>query len=227
MPNNPQGWPGQRQSDMQDWSFRKYHVGLDEGATNTNPVTAENVLIGAGPARLKQVESDFRDQVFPIGMIRSANVGQQKMVQQIREIGSRRAYVISASASGNLSLSRVMYSHVSLLRAVTMANNDQENLDNPAGKPEGTPFADNQDSVAEATSKREFYINMQAEIFDRPMGLLFYFLDQRNQPYGAFYTEDTMVRNHNLAIQPGGVALQEQMNAVFDRAMPVAIQAGG
>lgn len=227
MPNQPEGWDGQRQSDMQDWNFRKYHVGLDEGATNTNPVTAENVLIGAGPARLNQVGAGWTDKVFPIGMIRSANVGQQKMVQQIREIGSRRSYVISSVATGNLSLSRVMYSHVSLLRAVTMANDDQDNLDNPAGLPEGDPFADSQESVAQATANREMYINMQAEIFDRPIGLMFYFLDQRNQAYGGFYCEDTMVRNHNLSIQPGGVALQEQVNAVFDRAMPVAVQAEG
>lgn len=227
MPNDPEGWPGQRQSDMEGWNFRKYHVGLDEGATNTNPITAENVLIGAGPARLAQIEENFRDQVFPIGMMRSANVGQQRMVQQVREIGSRRSYIVSSVTSGNLSMNRVMYSHASLLRVLTIANNDSENLDNPAGRPQGPEFDDSQESVAELTANREYYINMQAEIFDRPLGILFYMLDQRNQPYGAFYCEETMIRNHNMAIQSGSVQMAEQVNAVFDRAMPVAIQTSG
>ena len=44
-----------------------------------------------------------------------------------------------------------------------------------------------------AHGQAELYINLQAEIFDRALGLLFYMIDQRNAPYGAMYVEDANV----------------------------------
>lgn len=226
MPNNPNAY---EQSAMTDWSFREHHVALDEGGTNTNPITSESVYIGAGPARFTQVGENLTDKVFPIGMIQNANVGQQQMVQQVREVGSRRSYIVSSYSTGNMTLSRVMYSHVSLLRALTVANDDgdRDTLDNKAGLPQGETFqGSDQSDVAEFTAQRQFHINMQAEIFDRPIGVLFYMLDQRNQPYGAMYAEDCMVQNHNFNLQARGVQMAEQVNMMFDRAKPVGIHNG-
>jgi hypothetical protein len=223
------------QSSMENWRFRNFHMGLDEGGRNTNPITSESVLLAAGPARFKQVADDFVNKVFPIGLVESAMLGQQKMVQQIREIGSRRSYTISSYATGNVTLSRVMYSHASLLRVLTLANDDSVDangaidLDNPAGAPPTTTpvFGQSGDAlkVADRTAQKTWFVNLQAELFDRPIGLLFYMLDQRNQPYGAMYCEDAMVQTHNLAFAAQGVAVSEQVNLLFDRANPVAVTA--
>jgi len=212
------------QSSMSNWDFRSWHVGLDQGGKNTNAITSENFLIAAGPARLTQVGNDFVNKVFPIGMLESVSIGQQKMIQQVREIGSRRSYVISSYATGNLSISRVMYSQASLLRVLTLANDDFEALDNPPGAPLLGPYA-NADAPG-FTADPSLYINLQSELFDRPIGLLFYILDQRNNPYGAFYAEECQIQTHNVALASQGVSISEQAGMVFDRLVPVAVSGG-
>lgn len=218
MANNPDRYS---QSDLQDWRFRSWHMGLDEGGKNTNPITSENVLIAAGPARLTQVGRDIHRKLFPIGLMENAQVSQQKRLQKIREIGSRRCYIIGSHSSGNLSLSRVMYSHASLLRALTVANDDWKDIDNPPGanfteeRYEGNP--------AHTTAEKVFFSNLQSELFDRPVGLLFYLLDQRNNPYGGTYLEDVMIQNHSFSFAAQGVAVSERATMMFDRAKPVAV----
>jgi hypothetical protein len=196
---------------------------VDGGGKNTNVITAESCLIAAGPPRLSQVAEDFAAKVFPLGMIENVTVGQQKMLQQIREIGSRRSYIVSSFATGSLTLSRVMYSQASLLRVLTIANDDQENLDNPSSSRTGGAFTGN---VAASTAEPVWAANLQAEIFDRPVGLLFYLLDQRNNPYGAMYAEDCMIQTHNFAMAAQGIAISEQVSMMFDRFNPVTVSVG-
>lgn len=214
------------QSNLDNWAFRSFHVGLDEGGQHTNPVTSENVLIAAGPARISQIGSDFGNHVFPIGFVENTSIGQQKTVRPIREIGSRRAYFIGGHATGNLMISRILYSHASLLRVLTIANDDQDNIDNPAGAKSGGDFTGGQEQVADLTDEPTWFINLQSELFDRPFGVMFYMLDQRNNPYGAMYAEDVMVQTHNMQFTARGLSVSEQVSMMFDRLLPVAVQTG-
>lgn len=208
------------QSSMEEWNFRSWHVGLDQGGKNTNAITPENFLIAAGPPRLSQIGENFLTKVFPIGMLESVSVGQQKVLQQIREIGSRRSYIISSYSTGNLTISRMMYSQASLMRALYMANDDFEDIDNPPGAGDYGAYDGN---AAARTADNAFYINLQSELFDRPMGLLLYILDQRNNPYGAMYAEDCQIQAHNFALAAQGVSISEQASLLFDRMLPVAV----
>lgn len=212
------------QSSMNAWDFRSWHMAVDQGGKNTNAITSENFFIAAGPARVEQIGDNFGSKVFPIGMIDAVSVAQQKMVQQIREIGSRRSYSVSSYAMGNLSMSRVMYSQASLLRVLHLANDDFDDLDNPPGAGDFGAFSGD---VAADTATNSFYINMASELFDRPIGLLFYVLDQRNNPYGAFYAEDVMVGSHAFALAAQSVTISEQVTMTFDRLVPVAVSAVG
>lgn len=212
------------QSNIDRWAFRPWHVGLDMGGKNTNAITPENVFLAAGPARLSDVNGDFSSRVMPLGVIEQVSVGQQKSAQPVREIGSRRSYIIGSYATGQLSLSKVMFAQRSLLSLLTVANGDDENLDNPIGPVAGSPFA-GQDSVRNLYAERILSINMQAEVLDRPIGMLFYILDQRNQPYGAFYVEDLILTSHNFALAAQGIAISEQVSGMFDRALPVQVLA--
>jgi|SRR5690625_185220 len=208
-------------STFDNWDFRNHHVGFDQGGANTNAITPENFFIAAGPARLQQVGEDFSNKVFPLGMTEQASVNQQKAVQPIREIGSRRSYHISSYSTGQISLSRVMYSQASLLRVLTVANDDYDDLDSPAGAKSHRPFSGD---VGGDTRDPSFYINLQSTIFDRPIGLLFYILDQRNQPYGAMYAEDVMIQTHGFGLSAQGISISEQVSLVFDRMVPVAVR---
>ena len=68
-----------------------------------------------------------------------------------------------------------------------------------------------------------FYINLQAEIFDRPLGLLFYMIDQRNVPYGACYVEDANIQAHAWNIAAQAMTVVENVSMMFDRIQPVAV----
>lgn len=211
------------QSSLDNWNFRSYHMGVDQGGVNTNAITPENFLVCSGPARLEQLGTDFSTKVFPLGMLDSVSISQQKMLQQVREIGSRRSYVISSYAMGNMAISRIMYSQASLLRVLSIAKGDLENIDNPAGAGNSNAFTGN--NVPTATASRDFWINLQSEVFDRPQGLLFYILDQRNLPYGAFYAEEAQIQNHNIGFSAQGISIMEQCSLIFDRLVPVAVSA--
>jgi len=211
------------QSTVSKWKFRDWHVAMDEGGMNLNPITSESCMIAAGPSRLVHAAGDFQNSVVPIGMLENLQVSQQKMLQQIREIGSRRSYIIGSYATGNISMSRVMYSHASLLRVLTAANKDWSGIDNaPGANFQERAFSGD---VPNVTSERTWFSNLQSELFDRPIGLLFYMLDQRNNPYGAFYAEDAMIQSHSFAYAARGVAISERASLMFDRLNPVAVQA--
>jgi hypothetical protein len=209
-------------SSMENWNYRSWHVGVDQGGKNTNAITSENFMLAAGPARLEQVGDDLMGKVFPIGMIESASVQNQKVQQQIREVGSRRAYIVSSYAMGSIGLSRVMYSQASLLRVLSLANDDFDDIDNPAGAGSAGPFSGD---VKADTVGNDFYINLASELFDRPMGLLVYILDQRNVPYGAFYAEECGISSHSFSLAAQGITISEQASLTFDRLVPVAVSA--
>lgn len=212
------------QSSMSNWNFREWHVGSDQGGKNTNAITSENVYVAAGPARLSDVGADFTAKVVPLGMVESFSMNQQKMVQQIRELGSRRSYHVSSYATGNVGLSRVMYAQASLLKMLSMSNGDLDDIDNPAG-PDSFSYDDYGNDAAAATNDATFWINLQSEVFDRPLGLLIYMLDQRNIPYGACYIEDAMIQNHGFSLAAAGVTISEQVNLMCDRIVPVSVRA--
>jgi len=210
------------QSNIESWLFREWHVGLDSGGKNNNPITPEQVFLAAGPARLSQVGDNFVNKLFPLGLIESASLGQNKMLQPVRELGSRRTYIIGSYASGNLSLGRTVFAQASLLRLLTIANDDQDDLENRLGTGRGGVFGQ-QSQVAALTAERYFGVNMQAAILDRPVGLLMYILDQKNRPYAGMYVEELMLASHGLAFSAQGISVSEQVSGQFDRVVPVQV----
>lgn len=221
--NNPNAYSF---STIEDWRFRDWHMGYDAGGRNTAPITGESVLIGAGPARYVDVGGDFASKIFPIGAIDSLSISSNKMVQQLRELGSRRSYGVAGYATGSVSMSRFLLSHASILRVLTVANGDYDgegDLDNQAGPIPHEPFDPTVRGVNEELARRWYSGNLQAEIFDRPIGLLIYMLDQRNNPYGAQYLEDVMLQGYSFSFASQSVSISEQVNMVFDRAESVLV----
>jgi hypothetical protein len=215
-------------SQLNNWSFRQFHLAADRGGKNQGAfMTPEATLIAAGPARLEDLPSqgDIGNAVVPIAITDNLSVNQNKMLQQIFEVGSRRSYFVSGHTTGNVSIARPMFNGPSLLRVLTAKNGDQADLDNPAGldtvaggDPQGASFSE--------TNEATMYINLQAEIFDRPLGLLVYMIDQRNKPYGAFYIEDCNIQAHGIGIASQAMTIVENVSMMFDRIVPVAVTSG-
>ena len=209
-------------STLNKWSFREFHLALDRGGKNQGTfMTPESTLIAAGPARLADLGGSGLDRlIVPIAVTDNVAVNQNKMLQQIFEIGSRRSYFVSGHTTGTVSLSRPMFNGPSILRLITAATQDHEDLENPAGLSTiGRDLAG--ETIDEGQA--EFYINLQAEIFDRPLGLMFYMIDQRSAKYGAMYVEDANVQAHAFNVAAQAITLVENISLMFDRILPVAI----
>jgi len=217
---------GYNQSTLDKWNFREFHLALDRGGRNQGTfMTPEATLIAAGPARLSDLGGDdidsIGDAIVPIGVTDNVAVNQNKMLQQIFEIGSRRSYFVSGHTTGTVSLSRPMFNGPSILRMVTGATGDYDGLENEAGI--GTNGQDNAGTSPPNPGQAEFYVNLQAEIFDRPVGLLFYMLDQRNNPYAASYVEDANVQAHAFNVAAQAMTVVENISMMFDRIIPVKV----
>jgi hypothetical protein len=219
-------------STLSDWSFRQFHLAADRGGQNQGQfMTPEATLIAAGPARLDDLPGggSIDQAVVPIAITDNLSVNQNKMLQQIFEVGSRRSYFVSGHTTGNVAISRPMFNGPSLMRVLTAKTQDHAGLDNAAGLDainSGDPALANDNGYSE-DGEASLYINLQAEIFDRPLGLLVYMIDQRNVPYGAFYIEDCNIQAHGMGIASQAMTIVENVSLMFDRIVPVAVTAGG
>lgn len=214
-------------STLSNWRFRQFHLALDRGGKNQGTfMTPEATLIAAGPARLSELGNagpqGLEGLIVPIAVTDNVAVNQNRMLQQVFEIGSRRSYFVSGHTTGTVSLSRPMFNGPSLLRLLTAATGDHDGLDNPAGL---ATIGGDQAGQPLDHGQAEFYINLQAEIFDRPLGLMFYMIDQRNVPYGAMYVEDCNVQAHAFNIAAQAMTVVENVSMMFDRIVPVAVTA--
>jgi len=210
-------------STLGNWRFRQFHLALDRGGKNQGTfMTPEATLIAAGPARLSDLDGGdaLNNLITPIGVTDNVSVNQNKMLQQIFEIGSRRSYFVGGHTTGTVALSRPMFNGPSILRMLTSSTQDHEGLEDNAGL---ATIGGDQAGEKLNPGQAEFYINLQAEIFDRPLGLMFYMIDQRDNPYGAMYVEDANIQAHAFNIAAQAMTIVENVSMMFDRISPVAV----
>lgn len=212
-------------STVTEWEFRKFHLELDRGGRNTGTfMTGEATLIAAGPPRLSDTsEGGLDTNVIPIAVAENVSVNQNKMLQQVFEIGSRRSYFVSGHVTGSIGISRPMFNGPSLLRVLTGAQKDTVNLDQEDGIHPGLTSSGTREGVKPDPNDPEFYINLHAELFDRPLGLMFLMIDQRNREYAKMYVEDCMIQAHAFNIASQAMTIAENVSLMFDRIVPVAI----
>jgi hypothetical protein len=189
-------------------------------------MTGEATLIAAGPPRLEDTsEASLANDVIPIAITENVSVNQNKMLQQIFEIGSRRSYFVSGHVTGSIGISRPMFNGPSLLRVLTGGTKDKAQLDNGQGVLPGKAATGDVQTLAPNADEPEFFINLHAEIFDRPLGLLFIMIDQRNREYAKMYAEDCMIQAHAFNIASQAMTIAENVSMMFDRIVPVSIRA--
>lgn len=214
------------ESRIDNWSFRKYHLAKDKGGLNAGVfLTSEAMLLAAGPPRLEDTRSQgIATSVVPIALTDNVSVSQNKLLQQIFEIGSRRSYFVSGRVTGSLALSRPMFNGPSLLRLLA-GSNQAEGLANDQGQEPGLVAAGGS-AIGDLPDENEpeFWINLQAEIFDRPLGLYIYMVDQRERPFGGMYVEECMIQAHAFNFAAQGITVPENASIMFDRIVPVAVR---
>lgn len=190
-----------------DWNFLKGNVQDVEDTSDF--LSAESTVICAGPPTLG---SDIQ-QVVPVGLVQNAQITQNKQIQQLFEIGSRKPFFIPGRTLIQLGMSRVLFDGASLMRALYEIS--ANSTDNYAAD-EVTPT-----EPYTATESGQFYINLASEFFNRPLGLAFILHDGQNEKYGGFYLEDCYVQTHGMSLASQQTVLLENVGIRASTLVPL------
>jgi hypothetical protein len=228
------------------WDFHNYHV--QQELTGGQFVSAESTLIAAGKPELETSPSGAGasppsdSDVYPIGLLESFGLQQNKQLQRIFEIGSSRSYFVPGRTIGSFSLGRTFYFGPSLLRVLyayynqstAAANSDFTTGANQAISAAGKalaldPYAAllNEDNsshqVIRSPGEGYFWIDLASDLFAQPTGMAVYFKDTNDDTLGAFYLEDSYVQSHQLNVSSGSVLVMEGASLQYDQIKPIKI----
>jgi len=251
--------PSGATTSLSTWRFWDQHVQNDMAGGNF--INAATVLVAAGPPRLAdagtksgltsavtgaEVNLDTKggkDLAFPIGVVENFGMQQNRTVQKLFEIGSKRAYHIPGRTVGSVSLGRILFWGPSLLRVMyayypTVQMKGSKDLDGATGSMGASGLGKRTPLIKDpagyggrpevaATAEPEnsdFFINLGSDLFDHPLGLMVYLRDAEDEPYGAFYLEDVYVQAHSFNINASSVLVAEGVSCQYDRLVPINIK---
>lgn len=235
----------QATTSLNEWKFFDRHVSSE--LQGGQFISAATILIAAGPPLL----SDFArgtgakgppsEIAFPIGIIENFGLSQNRQLQRMFEIGSKRSYFIPGRTIGSLSLGRVLFFGPSLLRVlyayypiakVNASEGSQvahklgtqgveRDLKRRTPKILDEPGFGSQD--VGPGENADLWMNLASDLFDHPFGLLVYLRDAQNDSYGGFYLEDTNLQAHQFNVNASSVLVAEGTSCQYDKLVPVNI----
>ncbi len=201
---------------LSDWDFLNSHVQqIDD---NSDFISSESSVLCAGPAKIRDTNGNYNGVLAPIGVVQNAQVTQNKQVQQLFEIGSRKPFFIPGRTLIQVGISRVLFDGPSLMRAL-YDYDDLDDSETPNDRPDVdvVPPTD----PYEEDSSGAFYINLASEFFNRPMGLGFIITDSRKGTYGGFYLEDCYIQTHSMTLAGQQTVLLENVGVRASTLVPI------
>lgn len=192
-----------------DWNFLDGNV--QEIEDGSDFLSAESTVICAGPPNLGASIQDVR----PVGLVQNAQITQNKQIQQLFEIGSRKPFFIPGRTLIQLGMSRVLFDGASLMRALYEVSVDAstDNFDSKDNIPPTEPY--------DATASGAFYMNLASEFFNRPLGLAFILHDGQNEKYGGFYLENCYIQTHGMSMAGQQTVLLENVGIRASNLVPL------
>ena len=205
-----------------DWDFNNNFVDsatVNGGADQIggNYVSAESVLICAGPPRLTNIMQD----IFPIGIVQNFNLSQNKNIQQLFEIGSRETILLPGRTFIQSSISRIIFDGPSLLKALYNAPLAPTLLSKDAQALAATSYNWQSDEGGDD----DFYINLAANMFNAPIGIALLMHDNNDDVYGGAYLESVLVAAHNMTITAGQTIVAENASLRISKVKPIKFAA--
>lgn len=186
----------------ENWDFRKKHV--QEGASqfgtgnNQNFISSESITICAVKAPSSSEAAIGLTDLYPIGVVQSIGVQQQKQINQIYEIGSKLSYFIPGRTMIQVQLARVLFHGESLL-AVLYDPDDT-----------GAALIDGE-AIPGITGDNKFYVNLAAELFNKPIDVALLFHDQENDPLGFIILKDCVAQSHGFGVSSNQTVIAENV----------------
>ncbi len=218
---------------------------------NGEYVSAESALILAGPSRLSHMSDNgsgtllgSTNSLMPLGIVQNFSISQNRQVQRLFEIGSKRAYFVPGRNFSQFTMSRILFFGPSLLRLLYALA--PERLVGRFGSPLNVGQASNGNGVASLPEyealfqddelrnipgyggtaneeNRDFYANLSSELFNVPFGMCLILKSASNKPYGAIYLEDCYIESHQFGIDSGNIIMAEQVSGQFGQPQPVQL----
>ncbi len=248
-------------NNFEQWDFATKHV--QQNSEGSDFVGSHSVLICATYPRLEDMavsadqlstrgdtddlEMGAPTTVYPIGLIDSSAVQQDRNVQQIFEIGSIRSYLLSARTITMLQLNRVIYNGPSMLRCLyayyptsnhsglkliedyiadSSKYSDKKMQDPAIGRNfqgPATPSLANLAAIKDAPGYDDFWMNLASDLFSHPMGLVMYVNDNDKKRVAAMYFEECYVQNHSFQMSANSVVMAESCTIRCDKMRPVRV----
>lgn len=192
------------------WQFQESYVEriMDNAAyTAAHP---DDTLVLAGPARKHALVEGGSGMLLAIGMLQAVNFTQTKPTQPMMAIGSGRSFYVSGKAQTQWTMGRLFVNGRNLLR-VLYHNAMRGGLD-------PSQF-DDQATESDALSK-QFFINLDSELFLIPFGLASIFRDKTHGFCGGFYAELSMITSYAIGWNAGQNLVLENVSGMSDRLLP-------
>lgn len=214
-------------TDYSDWDFHNQRVQAE--LVGGQFISAETTLIAAGNPTLDgnvnpniTATSDTFD-AYPIGLLESFGLQQNRQLQRLFEIGSSRSYFIPGRTIGSIALGRTFYYGESLLRVLYATYSDTNNNSFSsllAG-------SNNEFDSQRVAGHGKLLIDLASDLFAQPTGLAVYFKDINDDTYGAFYLQEAYVQGHQMSVNSGSVLIMEGAQMQYDQLVPIKVQTGG
>lgn len=206
----------QAQGTDSNWDFAGKR--LEQQIGGTDFVSSESTLLLTTP-RATYDDEAIRMAVA-VGLVQDISFNQQRQATQIYEVGSRRKYTFSSGrTSGQMSLSRVLFDGQSLMKAVTR----EEQIDLV-----GSDFVQTGDpsTAGDIAGYGDFYVNLGASLFSKPVGLIMVFRDLGNQNIGALFFREAYMISHRMGISSRQPFLSESVSVLYEGILPLQHRQG-
>jgi hypothetical protein len=207
-----------------EWDFKKSHV-QEDLSVGEHLINSESIVLCAGPNTVASANNaNLLDQLYPIGLLESAAVIQNKQIQQLFEIGSKKSFVIPGRTRIQVGLSRVIFNGDSLMgalyRGVTAATGATSD---DAGDAPGTSTTATTSNDVEIQGN--FWMNLTSDFFNKPLGLAMLFADSDSDYITMVYFENCMIQSHQMTVGANQTVVMENANLICDSVTHVAMQA--
>ena len=221
------------------WSFNQRIVAPDgvvgtdsnvsTGLDSNKFASAKTLLIAAGPPNFPGVAGGGLGGEFgltPIGLVQDFSLQQERALSEIYEVGSRQTYYMIGRSTRRLSLSGIVYSGASLLRAIYQNGISEFPV---SDRPEDRPAFDENELLFSNLDSRFFegatgiYIRIETLADAIDVDPTF------NSPtqIGGMYLEECYVRAHGISTNANNTVVAENTVITFARVVPVDTEPRG
>lgn len=241
--------------NLNDWNFSGEHVQND--VKSSGLVNSKTTIIAFGPPKFDMIATgkidpglnevnpnviegtdigDVQASQFapiPVGMVQSYNLGQQRQIERLMEIGSERSLIVPGRTIPNFGMDKVLYSGPSLLKFASSyyLNRTTNNILDTVNLSKIQDNINDLNLVAEDVGGQgknragygNLFLNLASNLFSHPVGVLLWFKTVAGENYGAVYLEECHISTHQMSMSSGQSMVGESCSFEFDRIVPVDV----